>query len=300
MLCICFSEMLRQTAVRRVRPMTVTLAPLSFLNKKAQVVTEISETLEKKVERVFLEIDDLDKRLADLLDSSTVDKLRLLKGTITDVKDVMDMFHLNFKTKIRHALPQIRSGSEKEKLLVDMLDWRKQSPCNTSSLVAWIRDKKCDIDALNFLVTGRDVYEENSILQVTADCQFEYVVALVIKRYSKRDPYCKIIDDFNTNGALKSKGDMKFFSIEDKIEDFREINKSFSRFAEKNRGSGTTKFVVQEVSLAEGHEDEWEVFLRLFSNGTASAEKFVPPPSMYKIQVQRKHHFYFNSPRYIQ
>ncbi len=268
--------------------MAATLVPLRIFNKNAQLMKEISETVVKKVERVFIEIDQLEERLANCLDNIAVDKFPLLENTIRDVREAVEMFHLNFKRKIRYALPQIRSGSQNEDLLVKILDWRKQSPCNSSSLVAWIRDKECDIGVIDSLLTGRDVFDDLGLNQVLLDNQVDYIVALVVKRYSQRDPYTKIIDDFNTNDAWEPGSHMELFPMMDKIQDIRKISERFSRFAENNKNIGITKIAVKEESLAEGDEAKWEIFLRLFRKGETTEAKFLPPPGLDKIQVKHK------------
>ncbi len=274
---------------RSIRALTATLVPLRLFNPNAKLVREITDTVVRKVEQVFVEIDRLEERLANCVDNETVDKFPHLKNILGEVRDVVEMFHLNFKTKIRHALPKIRSGCHGEDILVETLDWRRQSPCNTSFIEDWVQDKECDIDVIDSLLTNLEVYDKRKLNQVLLDRQVDYVVALVIKRYSRRDPYSKIIDDFNTKGSWKPEGKIKFFSMMDKIQDIRETSERFSRFHESNQGLGTTKFTVLEEALEDGDEAKWEIFLRLYGKGKLTAAKFLPPPKVDGIQVRHKH-----------
>ncbi len=258
---------------------------------------EITETVVKNVEQAFVEIEGLEERLANCVDNNVVDRFSHMEHIFRDVRNVVRMFHLKFRTKIRHALPKIRSGCQGEDLLGDILDWRKRSPCNSSSLVAWIRDKECDIDVIDSLLNNIEVYDERMLNQVLLNRNVSYVVALVIKRYSQRDPYSKTIDNYITNCTWEPENDAKFFPMMDNIHDIRETSGSFSRFAENNRELGTTKFIVLEECLTVGDEAMWAIFLRLYGKGKIAAANFLPPPTVDEIQVwqgdinTKKHNF---------
>ncbi len=263
--------------------MTAMLVPLRIIDENAELTREISDAVVKKVEDVFIEIDQLEERLDNCHEESVVDAFPLLRGIFEDVGGKVKDFHLKFKTKIREALPKLRSSSDGEDLLVKALDWRNQSPCNLRSLTAWIQNKESDIDVIGSLLTNLEVYDKRRLDQLLLKREVQYVLALVIKRYSHRDPYSKIIDDFHTCKEEQPGPDMKFFPLMDKIYDIKKISESFSMFVKNNERLGKTKFTVLEESLAEGDEAKWEIFLSLYGRPTTA--KFLPPPNVNNIQV---------------
>ncbi len=158
---------------------------------------------------------------------------------------------------------------------------------------AWLGNGDRCIAVIDSVIANLEVYDEGRLNQVLLDRQVDNVVALVIKRYSERDPYSRIIADFNGNGEEKTQEEMKFIPMMDKVENIRQIIDRFSIFAETNRDLGSTKFAVLKDSLADGDEAKWEIFLRMYGRGKVTAEGFLPPPSVHKLQVQNRTFFMF-------
>ena len=134
-----------QPNARNIRALSASLLPLRMFNPNAQLMAEITETYIKQLEDVFVQIDHLEEDLANCFNSKVAGMLPHMRKIIGDVQDMVGMFHLKFRTKVRHALQKIRSKHCGEDVLLEITEWRDQSPCNWNTLAAWIRDKESDI-----------------------------------------------------------------------------------------------------------------------------------------------------------
>ncbi len=280
-----FSAKLMEIEGTTSRPLTASLVPLKLFNPNAQLLREISDTIVKKVENAFVEIDRLEERLVHLRGHPVVEKFRNLEKSISQVQDDVAMFHLKFKSKIRQALPKVRSSHNGEDLLVEILDWRARSPCRSAFLEAWTQDKEDDTDVIDSLQADFEVYDRRKLNRVLLNRDVNHVVALVIKRYGQQDQYSKIITDFNDHDTAQLQTEVRYFPMMDKREDILHSGDSLLAFAENNRDITSTKFVILEEALADGEEEQWQVCLKLYGKRKATEETFVPPPNVRQIQV---------------
>lgn len=165
------------------------LVPLRVFHPEAHLIRAITESKIRLVEETFTEIQEMETRLADLINHPVVDELPILENNLKEVRTGLDMFHANFRAKIRGALPSIRDNKVDEDELLEILKWRNQAPCNGRSLATWLQDMEGDCDVIASLLLDLEVYDQRRLTTLLMDRNVKFVVAMVIKRYCKHNRY---------------------------------------------------------------------------------------------------------------
>ncbi len=160
-----------------------------MFNPDTHLIHSITEGKIKLVEGAFTEIQELESRLADLINHPVVSEIRNLENNLKEVQASLEIFHSNFREKIRNALPNIRDNKAGEDDLLEILNWRHQSPGNGGALASWLQETESDCDAIASLLLNLEVYDNRRLTILLLDRSVTFVVAMAIRRYCEHSRY---------------------------------------------------------------------------------------------------------------
>lgn len=136
-------------------PVKVTLHPLNVIDKRApRLVGEFSTGLIDKIEVFFEKMDELSVECNDILQSDAAKKFPDFKCQMQKFEKLIGNCKSRIQKKMFTMLPEIRSGREEKRCLVDLFDETNKSPVSTNSLSSWLSNKKIQTQILNKCVSA--------------------------------------------------------------------------------------------------------------------------------------------------
>lgn len=131
-------------------PKKVWLYPLSSLsNKAAQMVREITIGLVTQARQITDVFHNMLMKSADLIKSDVCECFPGIKDQLSQFKEMITEYKINFMKQLSLILPKIRGGELKEQKLADTIMTVHKSPFNERLLKSWLDAKEEEIKVLS-------------------------------------------------------------------------------------------------------------------------------------------------------
>ena len=131
-------------------PKKVWLYPLSSLsNKAAQMMREIRVSLVTQAQQITDVFHNMLMKSADLIKSNVCECFPGIKDQLSQFKEMITEYKINFMKQLSSILPKIRGGELEEQELTDIIMTVRKSPFNDRSLKSWLDAKEEEIKVLS-------------------------------------------------------------------------------------------------------------------------------------------------------
>ncbi|XP_072900478.1 uncharacterized protein [Hemitrygon akajei] len=246
-------------------PMTVWLYPLSKLDSKAaQLVREVNVGLISRCQRVLEQLGEAVMRCNDMEKDRAAIQFPEVRARIMKFRESCQEYKLVFQQNFARNLPIIRGGRGGEKLLMDILKNKEDSPFRHQSLITWLDDKEREMKLVgHYLRIFDDVPSVKIVSELEdelMDHAIDYVVCFTFTTLHQEDVYLsETINYLQSHTAPKiqaptpADGDSvtqhgeQWFHSEIVKRKMKEQSQLFLDFAKANSSDRNIKFLVASV-----------------------------------------------------
>ena len=286
-------ELLKEGDSPRFVPKIVLLCPLTRLNRNtAMVVHEVSLNLVSEAQKVMEDILELERRANDLLNTSVCSFFSAIQLQLSNFKEIMIKYKMNFSQKLMHLMPQIREGGEEESTLAELFQSKEASPFSSHTLSTWIQAKEKENEILEkFLYNMQAIksieftltpYDLGVILK---DLDIDCVVCFSFKVTASSDALLDQMEAYLQHEDIKPKGihTNLWFRNKQLVASLTNKVEQFTSYVKANEGSEKTRFVVADGG--EMKDDSVAEILR-YNNGVP--EPFSPPFNHRELSAPKR------------
>ena len=134
-------------------PVTVWLMPLKNFNiEAAELKTDISHDLVRKIEDNLEELREIVQRCNDSLEDEVVEQFPVIHKELSTFQTLCGNYATKYQQALAKYLPSIREGEEDESSLNQLFEDRDTSSFNQKKLTKWLDRKEREINVIRSLV----------------------------------------------------------------------------------------------------------------------------------------------------
>lgn len=279
-------------------PVRVWLHPLKLLNEKAALlVRQISEGLVSKAERMLGELLKVERRCNDLFQERSVQDFLDLKKRLQAFQEMYSDYKTALQKALFRVLPAIRSGTQEELVLANIVIAHYKSAFAPGNLNQWLDDFTTELDVLKSCISGlkdiRIVPSAGQLNSILFNPAVDVVVCLAftsLKDISK-DPYLDALKDFvNSEACVKleqpnpkvyaPQATQPWFTSLDIAKNMKQNLSLFTSFSTANKTDTKIRFIVASIP----DPSNPGASIQLYEKGKLTNPKFQPvskpPPPM--------------------
>ena len=271
----------------KVVPKKVWLYPLCKLDSRAaKLVREISIGLVTQTQKLFEDLEELRVRAADLQKSEVYTNFPGILKQLSQFTEMISEYKMGIAKRVSTILPQIRGGGAEETKLAEVFEQHHISVFNQHSLSSWLQGKVQEEKVLQQYLTGLQcdgvqfAFSPGDLDAIITDLDIEHVLCFAFRVAKSHNPFLEAMFSYlrtseTSHEYVRAQTVSKHW-YQDKalINDIKTKAKAFKSFANVNKESEATKFVVTDLSEESDDTDEGADIL-LYSGGPP--EHYEPP-----------------------
>uniref|UniRef100_A0A8D0GAZ1 Uncharacterized protein n=1 Tax=Sphenodon punctatus TaxID=8508 RepID=A0A8D0GAZ1_SPHPU len=283
--------------------MKVWLYPLLKLDSRAaKLVREISTGLIDTAQAVIEQLSDCDMRCNDLVNGNAKG-FSEINEKIERFQGFCKRYQQTFQEQLSGVLPLIRGGGKEEGALVNILTQNNQSPFTTQRLNTFLEGKTQEISHVKSYLTQLNnmevLFSKSKLEDVLLDHKSKYIVSFTFTSLQAEETYLSDLGVWLERHLLRETPDAasvcsageraksrQWFEDEEIRRKARKSVQAFLDFANINKSSGKTQFIVS--SVLDG--DNPGVSIYLYEDGELISTNFEAPSKPLSLGIDGIQH----------